>query len=57
MCRRRKLMGKMHACGLMGIHRDYLENFVNSINDLKDEIEGNVKFAFQPGEEKSGGAR
>lgn len=50
-----KIDGKMHACGHDG-HTSGLFGALLIINDLKGELEGNVKFAFQPGEERSGGA-
>ncbi len=50
-----KIEGKMHACGHDG-HTAGLYGALLIINDLRDELEGNVKFAFQPGEERSGGA-
>ena len=50
-----KIEGKMHACGHDG-HTAGLFGALLIINDLKEELEGNVKFAFQPGEERSGGA-
>ena len=50
-----KIDGKMHACGHDG-HTAGLYGALLIINDLKNELEGNVKFAFQPGEERSGGA-
>ena len=50
-----KVEGKMHACGHDG-HTAGLYGALLIINDLRGELEGNVKFAFQPGEERSGGA-
>lgn len=50
-----KIEGKMHACGHDG-HTAGLFGALLIINDLKEKLEGNVKFAFQPGEEQSGGA-
>lgn len=50
-----KIEGKMHACGHDG-HTAGLFGALLIINELKSELEGNVKFAFQPGEERSGGA-
>lgn len=51
-----KIEGKMHACGHDG-HTAGLFGALLILNELKSEIEGNVKFAFQPGEERSGGAK
>lgn len=51
-----KFDGKMHACGHDG-HTAGLFGALLILNELKSEIEGNVKFAFQPGEERSGGAK
>lgn len=48
--------GKMHACGHDG-HTAGLFGALLILNEMKSEIEGNVKFAFQPGEERSGGAK
>lgn len=50
-----KIDGKMHACGHDG-HTAGLFGALLILNELKSEICGNVKFAFQPGEERSGGA-
>lgn len=50
-----KIKGRMHACGHDG-HTAGLYGALLILNELKTEIEGNIKFAFQPGEEKSGGA-
>lgn len=50
-----KIKGLMHACGHDG-HTAGLFGALLILNELKSEIEGNIKFAFQPGEEKSGGA-
>ena len=47
--------GRMHACGHDG-HTAGLCLAAAVLNDLKDEIEGTVKFLFQPAEEAIGGA-
>ena len=47
--------GVMHACG----HDSHAAGLLGAaliLNDLKDEISGNIKFAFQPAEENQGGA-
>lgn len=50
-----KIDGLMHACGHDG-HAAGLFGALLILNELKSDLEGNVKFAFQPGEEASGGA-
>ena len=50
-----KKEGVMHACGHDG-HTAGLFGALIALNELKDEIDGNIKFAFQPAEELSGGA-
>ncbi|WP_053955852.1 M20 metallopeptidase family protein [Inediibacterium massiliense] len=53
-----KYNGKMHACGHDG-HTAILLGAAHVLCALKDEIKGNVKFIFQPSEEKApiGGAK
>ncbi|ONI38185.1 N-acyl-L-amino acid amidohydrolase [Candidatus Epulonipiscium fishelsonii] len=50
-----KVDGMMHACGHDG-HTAGLLGAAMILNELKDELHGNVKFAFQPAEELEGGA-
>lgn len=45
----------MHACG-HDAHVAWLIGAAVILSELKDEIHGNVKFLFQPAEEKEGGA-
>lgn len=50
--------GKMHACG-HDVHTSILLGVAKVLTEMKDEINGNVKFVFQPAEEMNptGGAR
>lgn len=51
-----KVKGVMHACG----HDSHAAGLLGAaliLNELKDEIAGNIKFAFQPAEENQGGAK
>ncbi len=51
-----KNIGVMHACG-HDVHSASLLGVAKVLNEIKDEIEGTIKFIFQPGEEKlPGGA-
>ena len=50
-----KVHGMMHACG-HDTHGAMLLGAVKVLNEMKDEIEGTVKFFFQPGEEVGKGA-
>jgi amidohydrolase len=51
-----KNIGVMHACG-HDVHSSSLIGVAKILNEIKDEIEGTIKFIFQPGEEKlPGGA-
>lgn len=48
--------GIMHACG-HDVHTSILLGTANILSKLKNQIKGNVKFIFQPGEEGLGGAK
>ena len=50
-----KIDGCMHACGHDG-HVAGLLGAAMILNELKDEIHGNIKLVFQPAEESPGGA-
>ena len=47
--------GVMHACGHDG-HVEGLLGAAMILNELKDNLHGNVKLVFQPAEERDGGA-
>src|SRR5579863_1470167 len=47
--------GKMHACGHDG-HTSILLAVADILTKRKDDLAGNVKFVFQPAEERVGGA-
>ena len=47
--------GKMHACGHDG-HTSILLAVADLLNKRREELNGNVKFVFQPAEERIGGA-
>jgi amidohydrolase len=47
--------GKMHACGHDG-HTSILLAVADILTKRRDELTGNVKFVFQPAEERVGGA-
>ena len=49
-----KNKGVMHACG-HDAHASMLYGVVKILTELRDELKGNVKFIFQPGEEKNPG--
>lgn len=51
-----KVVGMMHACGHDG-HVAGLLGAAMILSELKDELYGNVKFVFQPAEERDGGAK
>lgn len=48
--------GIMHACG-HDVHTAVLLGTARVLSKIKDEINGNVKFIFQPAEETIGGAK
>lgn len=48
--------GIMHACG-HDVHMAVLLGTARVLSKIKDEINGNIKFIFQPAEETTGGAR
>lgn len=48
--------GIMHACG-HDVHMAVLLGTARVLSKIKDEINGNVKFIFQPAEETNGGAK
>lgn len=50
-----KVPGKMHGCGHDG-HTAGLLGAAMILNELKDELKGNIKLVFQPAEECEGGA-
>src|SRR5947209_3285229 len=47
--------GKMHACGHDG-HTSILLAVADILTKRKDDLAGNIKFVFQPAEERVGGA-
>ena len=51
-----KVPGKMHACGHDG-HTSCLVGAVKVLSEIRDELEGPVKFIFQPAEEGGGGGK
>lgn len=53
---RSKVDGKMHACGHDG-HTSILLAVADILSKRRAELNGNVKFVFQPAEEVIGGAR
>lgn len=52
---RSQIDGKMHACGHDG-HTSILLTVADILSKRRAELAGNVKFVFQPAEEKIGGA-
>ena len=50
-----KVPGVMHACGHDG-HTASLLGVAMMLNEMKDELHGDVKLIFQPAEEVEGGA-
>lgn len=49
-------MGLMHACG-HDVHVAWLLGAAEILAEMKDELQGNVKFVFQPAEESAKGAK
>lgn len=50
-----KVKGRMHACG-HDVHTTILIGSCKVLNTMKDKLNGNVKFIFEPAEETTGGA-
>lgn len=48
--------GISHACG-HDTHSAMLLNAIFALNEIKDELDGNVRFVFQPGEETGEGSK
>jgi amidohydrolase len=48
--------GKMHACGHDG-HTSMLVGAAHALSGRRDQLDGNVKFIFQPAEEGGGGGK
>jgi len=47
--------GAMHACGHDG-HMAMVLGAVSVLNNMRDKLNGTIKFLFQPAEEGPGGA-
>jgi amidohydrolase len=48
--------GNMHACGHDG-HMAMLLGAITALGQLKDQLQGTIKFLFQPAEEQASGAK
>jgi amidohydrolase len=46
--------GVMHACG-HAVHTSSLLSCLRILNEIRDQFDGNIRFLFQPGEEKNPG--
>ncbi len=51
-----KIKGKMHSCG-HDVHTAILLGSAKVLNGIRKQLNGNVKFIFQPAEETVGGAK
>ena len=53
---RSKVKGKMHACGHDG-HVTILLGVARLFSSIREQVQGNIKWVFQPAEEGGGGGR